>query len=294
MDTTALDWVASVLGAQEVKPVRSLTFGIVSDLQLLSVDGRLLVLRRHMNEALVQRHPDLVHDEVIALGAAESVFGDLVPMVVATDAKGEVVGSPALLMTYLPGSACIHGIDPTLLAQPLAALHTSRMPMHLPPFHHWYEAQHVGVPEWSGDNRAWSTLVDFVSQPEPGWEPAFIHRDFHPGNLLWEHGHLTGIVDWGFACAGPPAIDVAHLRANLALVDGVDAADALLDQYTSSVPGYRHHPWWDAVELFTLDRDFAGVMAFNAFGSQLTVALLRSRADVYAASVAEAIEKSGS
>jgi aminoglycoside phosphotransferase (APT) family kinase protein len=130
-----------------------------------------------------------------------------------------------------------------------------------------------------------------MAEPEPTWEPAFLHRDFHPGNLLWEQDELVGIVDWTLACRGPREAEIAHVRSNLALVDDVAAADRFLEAYTERVSGYQHHPWWDVAELFMWDSEFAGVMAFNAFGSRLTVELLRHRADLYARSVANYLQR---
>jgi aminoglycoside phosphotransferase (APT) family kinase protein len=108
--------------------------------------------------------------------------------------------------------------------------------------------------------------------------------------LLLEKGELVGIVDWTMACRGPREAEIAHVRSNLALVDDVAAADRFLNAYGARASDYRHHPWWDAAELFMWDSEFAGVMAFNAFGSQLRVELLRHRADLYARSVADAIQ----
>ena len=42
-----------------------------------------------------------------------------------------------------------------------------------------------------------------------------------PDNTLWAYGRLTGIVDWSGASHGPAAVDVAHMRWNLALRYGV-------------------------------------------------------------------------
>ena len=50
----------------------------------------------------------------------------------------------------------------------------------------------------------------------------FLHRDFHPGNLLWTDERITGVVDWVSACAGPPEEDIGHCRANLAIRHGQD------------------------------------------------------------------------
>ena len=117
----------------------------------------------------------------------------------------------------------------------------------------------------------------------------FLHRDFHPGNLLWQDGQLSGIVDWASACRGPRGVDLAHTRCNLALVDGVEAAERFLLEYVRANPSYRHDPWWDAAELLTWVDDFSGVLAFNAFGAALDVALLRARADDYADAVSRQV-----
>ena len=44
----------------------------------------------------------------------------------------------------------------------------------------------------------------------------FCHRDYHPGNVLWSRGQVSGVVDWTHACHGAPAVDVAHCALNLA------------------------------------------------------------------------------
>ena len=62
-------------------------------------------------------------------------------------------------------------------------------------------------------------------------------------------------------------MDLAHTRCNLALVDGVEAAERFLLEYVRANPSYRHDPWWDAAELLTWVDDFSGVLAFNAFGA---------------------------
>jgi aminoglycoside phosphotransferase (APT) family kinase protein len=69
----------------------------------------------------------------------------------------------------------------------------------------------------------------------PAYEPVTIHRDFHPGNVLWTGADISGIVDWGNACVGPAAFDLAHLRVNLASLAGQAATDA-------TFPG---DPSWD-------------------------------------------------
>jgi aminoglycoside phosphotransferase (APT) family kinase protein len=83
----------------------------------------------------------------------------------------------------------------------------------------------------------------------------FLHRDFHPGNLLWVEERLTGVVDWVSACAGPPEEDIGHCRANLAIRLGQDWADEFLAhwQELSGTPDY--HPYWDLTNVVSFDQE---------------------------------------
>lgn len=42
-----------------------------------------------------------------------------------------------------------------------------------------------------------------------------LHLDYHPANVLTQHGRITGVVDWENARAGPPHIDLARTTAVL-------------------------------------------------------------------------------
>jgi aminoglycoside phosphotransferase (APT) family kinase protein len=289
VDDAVRHWLAKVLGAREVKEIRSLTFGVASDLRLLGVDGDPFVLRRYMDDTLSHQSPELISDEVTTLRAARRVLGALVPEPIAFDPTGALAGHPALLMTYLPGTVVVHDLDPHRLAESLAALHASVVPVEFPRYHQWFEPTQIAVPGWTRVPKAWATLLAHLGTPEPESPIVFLHRDFHPGNLLWQNGELVGIVDWASACRGPRAVDVAHTRANLALVNGAPAADRFLDAYGTLVPSHRHDPWWDAAELFSFASDFSGVLAFNAFGAELSEQLVRSRADDYAGTIASSV-----
>lgn len=49
------------------------------------------------------------------------------------------------------------------------------------------------------------------------WErsPMWVHGDVAPGNLLLRGGRLAAVIDWGQACAGDPACDLAIAWATL-------------------------------------------------------------------------------
>ncbi|MEU0630522.1 phosphotransferase, partial [Streptomyces sp. NPDC005989] len=62
--------------------------------------------------------------------------------------------------------------------------------------------------------------------PAPPCEGRFLHRDFQPGNVLFdvppsnpEDARITGVVDWAPSW-GPADLDVAHCSVNLALLHG--------------------------------------------------------------------------
>ena len=86
----------------------------------------------------------------------------------------------------------------------------------------------LGPPPWTRFPRAWAKAIDLYQGPPPTLERPFIHRDYHPGNVLWRRQHVTGIVDWQSASIGSPMADVAHCRSNLVDHFGIAAADQFL------------------------------------------------------------------
>ena len=72
-------------------------------------------------------------------------------------------------------------------------------------------------------------------------------RDFHPGNVLWRRGAVSGVVDWQGACVGPAVADVAHCRVNL-LGFGVGAVQQFTAAWQQET-GAAYHPWGDIVTI---------------------------------------------
>jgi aminoglycoside phosphotransferase (APT) family kinase protein len=288
MDEVTRSWILEVLSARDVGEVRTLTFGISSDMRLIEVDGIPLVLRRYVNE-FANDLPMVIASEMRALTTARAILGDVVPQPVAYDATRARSGSPSLIMTYLPGNPVIHEIDLPQIVEPLALLHSQAAPKDFPRYRHWFDSDRLAIPKWTKRPETWAELIDVVSSGEPSAQHVLLHRDYHPGNLLWENGRLSGIVDWPSSCSGPRGIDVAHTRGNLALVDGVSAAERFLRAYRQVIPSYDHDAWWDIADLLSFDSDFAGVMAFNAFGANVSIDDLHSRADQWADALTKTI-----
>jgi aminoglycoside phosphotransferase (APT) family kinase protein len=144
-------------------------------------------------------------------------------------------------MTRLAGSPDLDIPDPAAIVDLLEAVHAVA-PGRLAgwSYHGYHEDRDLARPGWWHDAGLWDRAVRQTTTARPSGPGVLIHRDFHPGNLLWTGGALTGIVDWVNACAGPAEVDTAHLRVNLAVLGDVANADRV-------IPG---DPAWDIEGAF--------------------------------------------
>ena len=197
-------------------------------------DGTRLVLRRYVRTEWLDEEPDIATREATALRLVTSLPA---PRLVKVDADGSQAGAPAVLMTRLEGA---HEWRPDLhkLAALLPMIHAIA-PDGLPPYRPY--ARHITEPPpWTTNPGVWNEAFALFDAPPPLHETTLIHRDFHPGNVLWHEGTASGIVDWPNASAGAPQADIGHCRWNLACTQGVQAADRFLD-----ATGCDYHPYWD-------------------------------------------------
>jgi aminoglycoside phosphotransferase (APT) family kinase protein len=175
------------------------------------------------------------------------------PRLLAADVEGRDCDVPAILLTRAAGSRRVRPTDRrSFLAQLAIALplvhdvDPERAVATVPAYRPYYERDALRAPAWAWEPAAWDRAIEVATGPPPGGPAAFIHRDYHPGNTLWTAGTLTAIVDWTTASWGAPSVDVAHMRANLAMSFGVDAADEFLAAYRQVVGGsVAHEPYWD-------------------------------------------------
>ena len=217
-------------------------------------DGRALVLRRYVWGGFLEDEPDAPEREVAALTYAAN--RELhVPAIVAADSRGDEIGDgiPAILMTRLPGRAKPDP-NPDSLAAVAAEIHRSGGDGFDHDYFPWCRDTSTRPPNGCRDPERWAEALDVWRTAEPRYEPRFIHRDFHPGNVLWSRGTLGGVVDWANACMGPPGLDVATCRWNLADWAGTAAADAFVAAYEQR-SGHRHDPYWDIAKIVEDDWD---------------------------------------
>ncbi len=245
----ALDWAGGLLGGTVVS-TQALRGGMSSAVHALTIcltgDGkRQVVLRRYVRADADAEQRDAAAREADILGLVEAVAVPT-PSLVAVDPSGEHAGVPAVLMSRLPGRVDWAPADLDRWIRSLAALlptvHEAALPLAgvLGSFAP-YAQERYDPPGWARWPRVWERAAELAHEPPPDLDVRFIHRDFHPGNVLWRGGRVTGLVDWQAACAGPASADVAHCRANLFRY-GLDVADRFRAAWERGT-GERFHPW---------------------------------------------------
>lgn len=153
-----------------------------------------------------------------------------------------------LLMEFLPGRATARTDDPVgtarQMAEALAAIHR----LDPAPFDFLLRTRvewtppRGPVPE---DGIPWAEVLQELARlPQPPWTREVVrHGDFWPGNLLWEDGLLTGIVDWENALLGPAVADVSISRLDILWSFGRDAMEAFTAEMQDLDPS--HLVYWD-------------------------------------------------
>ena len=209
---------------------------------IVLADGRRLVLRQYRWRQFLVDEPDAPRREVAALRLAWRA-GLPVPEVVASAVVG---GVPVLLMSWLPGRA-VGSPDAGSLAAALASVHAAPADGFEHAYSPWYRGSVASPPPAATWPALWERAIE-LWRDLPPYRPVFVHRDFHPGNVLWSRGRLTGIVDWANACRGPIGCDLAHCAANLRAWAGDDAATGFLAAYRS-LTGQVLEPFWEMASI---------------------------------------------
>jgi len=227
---------------------------------------------------------------VLAAVAAVSPFA---PRPILVDAAGDLIGEPIVVTAFLPGAP----LGPTghddawseQLATAMADLHATpldRLPADFPrdgtAAARLEQALAAGAdvrdPLW---DRLASALTPIASGVRAN-DATLIHGDFWFGNTIWEHGRLTGIVDWSGARIADPARDVAGARNDLALLGGARSADVFLARYQSIRGPLRDLTFWDLLASLPPTRWLPHwVEGYTELGLDLPLAEARARLEAW-------------
>ena len=262
-DPLVLEWIQDAVGrsAHVVRVERMAPSSTQKHaIDVRRADGAIerLVLRRyHDAERMAsERWCDTV-SEARALELLEST-PVAAPKLFAKDLEAEICDVPALLESWVPGEQAWDPADLDLYlarsAEMLVAIHDVETPSpdDLPVYRPYFaddQIEHGLVPEWSGQRSIWEGVFERIHDRWPVTPVRFIHRDYHPGNALWDGERVGGVVDWATAAGGPAGIDLARMRQNLAAWHGKAAADRFTERYVEAGgdPAARH-PFWDLLD----------------------------------------------
>jgi aminoglycoside phosphotransferase (APT) family kinase protein len=165
---------------------------------------RQAVLRRYVRPELNAEEPDIAAREARALRVAESA-GVPTAALLGVDPSGHGAGVPAVLMSRLPGRIDWWPSDTgrwlRSLAGVLPAIHAARLPPAglIGRFAPCPQASYE-PPAWARDPAVWQLAAEIYHGPAPGLPAVLLHRDFHPGNVLWRWGTVSG-----WSTGRPPA-----------------------------------------------------------------------------------------
>ncbi|WHM41292.1 alpha/beta fold hydrolase [Streptomyces sp. BPTC-684] len=258
---------------------------------------RELVLRSFAKPFYRRHAAGLLAREAAVLGLLAGT-GVPAPALVAADSQGEHCDHPSLLMTRLDGAVRLDEVELErrigLLAGQLLDIHRvpvaeAERPREYEP---WTSADRVRVPADTRRPEVWRRAVDVIRQPPPPYEGCFLHRDFHPGNVLFSGAgdelRISGVVDWVETSWGPAALDVAHCSTALALLHGAGAAREFVARYTAGggrlEAGLLHWQLLDALAYAPDAEKVAG--PWRELGrTDLTPELLTWRLEEYIASL---------
>jgi len=255
------------LAAQIREPVRELRpipEGHSGFTYWVELEGRRGVLRLPPPGARIAGPADIPRQARIM--AALNAQGLPVPAIVATSETPVVDGRPFVLMEAIHGDrvdqAIDGGSDPLQLAS--SAVDVLRRLQAVP-----CENTGIGGEDpmpLEGEVARWTWLMErapaeltgeaprlarlLAERPPLPRPPVLVHGDYHFGNMLFDAGRVTAVVDWEIAQLGQPLLDPCCISLSHV------PADAVLEMYGADRQDYR---WYLALTLYK----YAAIFGYN-------------------------------
>lgn len=278
-----MKWTETILN-EKIKSATLLEGGTSSLLHLLKTDTREVVLREYTIKEWLEEDPTVVAREAENLKEAENI-NIPTPKGLGVDAEGSQAGRPSVLMSKVDGKVELENLNLEKLAQALIAIHSLKEPQITHKFFSYNTEITNPEATWSAYPKKWQALFSYLKeQDSPTYKPSFIHRDFHPTNVLWKNGDVSGIVDWPNACIGPREFDIAHCRWNLAMMYGQEVADTFLEAYLKHSDLKNYSLYWDLLALKNIFEEEPPTVyqGWTHFGlTELTPEIIKQRMDAF-------------
>lgn len=212
-----------------------------------------------------------------------------VPRLIASDADGSTSGGYANLSTWLPGTVRLGplGLDAIdELARVAVVIHATPVdPARRPPPYAFWTPAEPAIPAWARRPELWRTAIAVFTAGPPPARPGLLHRDFHPGNILWDGDQITGVIDWAETSWGPPDLDVVHAVTNFALLHDRTSAYAFAAAYRRHGGLVEDDP--EAARFWAV----SDILGFLPDPAPLVIALTSHRRDLSADLVRARLER---
>jgi len=161
------------------------------------------------------------------------------------DDTGDLLGVPGIVTRCVPGALLLDApAEPLAWARRLAVMLAK---IHAIPLDEaarsflleangeatWFlqgQAPPEFMQKFPGGTRLWQAIRERYPSLRPV-RPALVHCDYWVGNVLWQEGEISAVLDWEEAACGDPVIDVAYARMNMCLMGLPEAADEFLHAY---------------------------------------------------------------
>ena len=96
-----------------------------------------------------------------------------------------------------------------------------------------------------GEGRIRDALESVWPWPQHN-DSVLLHKDFWPGNILWNDGQIAAVIDWEDAQVGDPLGDLASSRLEVLWAFGIDAMDSFTRHYECMTTlDFTNLPYWD-------------------------------------------------
>ncbi|EST18438.1 phosphotransferase family protein [Streptomyces roseochromogenus] len=305
-----LAWVSRYLEVGErIVRTEALHGGITAEMRRLIIGTgdrgtRDLVLRSFVDPFYIGHAEDWLNREAGALTLLAGT-GVPAPGLVAVDPTAAHCEYPSLLMTHLAGRTVFddEGLETRvpLLARQLLAIHAVR-PVERPREYVVLTTADTVVTPKGADAAVWAAAINVIRKPAPPYEGRFLHRDFQPGNVLFDvpppgsaDARITGVVDWAAASWGPADLDVAHCSTNLALLHGPAWGLRFADAYEEAggvlAAAASERLYWRVRDGLACSEEVQQVAQpwRNAGRTELTTRTVEERLDAYVTALMDAL-----
>ncbi len=208
-----------------------------------------LVLRQYGAYRL-ESHPQIAAQEFAILQTLHRQ-GLPVPEPYFVDDTGAVLGTPCLVMEFVAGEADFAPADLDQLLQhtaaQLAQIHRAdaRGLESLGGTGTGYRARGSELDDSLQEGRIRAVLEPLGTIPRRN-PPVLLHGDYWPGNVLWQAGRITAVIDWEDAAIDDPLDDLSNSRMEFNWAYGMAAMQQFTQAYLALNPlDTTHLPHWD-------------------------------------------------